>query len=324
MSNDDPAVAPAPLAAYQTSASRTYDFAQVDVFAERALEGNALAIFTDARGLSSGEMQALARETNLSETTFILPRAPEIERERGVHVRIFLTTEEVPFAGHPTLGTASWLYLNHPIFRGAEEITLDLGVGPIRVRFRPPQPREIGVFGTMRQNEPTFGEALNSSDERAALANALNIPVEDLDPTLPAQIVSTGMAFCIVPLRSMKVATRLRINAQNSRQFLDRVGAKFFFCIASANANSGAQWHARMQFDSGEDPATGSASGCTIAYLVRHGRVASGQQIILEQGIEMLRPSRIHLSASLEDNRVTKVFVGGRTIPVASGRLFLP
>jgi trans-2,3-dihydro-3-hydroxyanthranilate isomerase len=324
MSNDDPAVAPAPLAAYQTSASRTYDFAQVDVFAERALEGNALAIFTDARGLSSGEMQALARETNLSETTFILPRAPEIERERGVHVRIFLTTEEVPFAGHPTLGTASWLYLNHPIFRGAEEITLDLGVGPIRVRFNPPQPREIGVFGTMRQNDPTFGEAFNSSDERAALANALNIPVQDLDPTLPAQIVSTGMAFCVVPLRSLEVANRLRINAQNSRQFLDRVGAKFFFCITSANANSGAQWHARMQFDSGEDPATGSASGCTIAYLVRHGRVASGQQIILEQGIEMLRPSRIHLSAALEDNRVTKVFVGGRTIPVASGRLFLP
>jgi trans-2,3-dihydro-3-hydroxyanthranilate isomerase len=176
----------------------------------------------------------------------------------------------------------------------------------------------------MRQNDPTFGEALNSSDERAALANALNLSLEDLDPTLPAQIVSTGMAFCIVPLRSLAVANRLRINAQNSRQVLDRIGAKFFFCITPANASSGAQWHARMQFDSGEDPATGSASGCTIAYLVRHGRVASGQQIILEQGIEMLRPSRIHVSADLEDNCVTKVFVGGRTIPVASGRLFLP
>src|SRR5277367_1566488 len=137
MSNDDPVVVPVPLPAYQPSASRTYDFAQVDVFAERPLEGNALAIFTDARGLSSDEMQALARETNLSETTFILPRAPEIERERGVQVRIFLTTEEVPFAGHPTLGTASWLYWNHPILRGAEQITLDLGVGPIPVRFTP-------------------------------------------------------------------------------------------------------------------------------------------------------------------------------------------
>jgi trans-2,3-dihydro-3-hydroxyanthranilate isomerase len=323
MSNDDPAVAPAPLAAHQRSAARTYDFAQVDVFAERPLEGNALAIFTDARGLSSEEMQALARETNLSETTFILPRAPEIERERGIQVRIFLTTEEVPFAGHPTLGTASWLYLNHPIVRGVEEITLDLGVGPISVRFNPPQRKEIGVFGTMRQNDPTFGESLNTADERAALANALNLSIEDLDPTLPAQVISTGMAFCIVPLRSLEVANRLRITAQNSRPFLDRVGAKFFYCITPANASSGARWHARMQFDSGEDPATGSASGCTIAYLVRHGLVANGQQIILEQGIEMLRPSRIHVSATIENDIVTKVFVGGRTIPVASGRLFL-
>ena len=312
MSNDDRGEVPTAFIAGHPTASRTYDFAQVDVFAERPLEGNALAIFTDARGLSSDKMQALARETNLSETTFILPCAPEIERERGVHVRIFLTTEEVPFAGHPTLGTASWLYWNHPRFRGANEITLDLGVGPILVRFTPPQPNEIGVFGTMRQNDPTFGESIHSLDDRRALANALNLSIEDLDPTLPAQVISTGMAFCIVPLRSLQVAGRLRITAQNSRPFLDRIGAKFFYCIAPADANSEAQCHARMQFDSGEDPATGSASGCTIAYLVRHGRAASGQQIILEQGIEMLRPSRIHLSAALEDDRVTKVFVGGR------------
>src|SRR6202051_416029 len=114
MSTDDLYSAPATLAAAPATAHCAYDFAQVDVFAENPLEGNALAIFTDARGLSTAEMQALARETNLSETTFILPRPPAIERERGVQVRIFLTTEEVPFAGHPPLGTASWLYWNHP------------------------------------------------------------------------------------------------------------------------------------------------------------------------------------------------------------------
>ena len=328
MSNDDRDIAAAPHTSGQSSASRTYDFAQVDVFAERPLEGNALAIFTDARGLSSAEMQAIARETNLSETTFILPRAPEIERERGIHVRIFLTTEEVPFAGHPTLGTASWLYWNHPLFRGANEITLDLGVGPITVRFTRPQAGEIGVFGTMRQKDPAFGDTLNTADDRVALADALNLSIEDLDPTLPAQIVSTGMAFCIVPLRSLEVANGLRINAQNSRRFLERVGAKFFFCITPANANSEAQWHARMQFDSGEDPATGSASGCTISYLVRHGLAASRQPIVIEQGIEMLRPSRIHVSATLSQRDgheyVSEVFVGGRTIPVAMGRFFLP
>jgi trans-2,3-dihydro-3-hydroxyanthranilate isomerase len=324
MSTDAPYSAPATLAAVSPTAHCAYDFAQVDVFAENPLEGNALAIFTDARGLSSTEMQALARETNLNETTFILPRTPEIEREHGVQVRIFLTTEEVPFAGHPTLGTASWLYWNHPVLRGAEQITLDLGIGPIPVRFTPSQPGEQGIFGTMKQNDPIFGEVRNSREDRDALAAALNLSVDDLDPELPAQVVSTGMAFCIVPLRSLEVAARLRISPQIARAHLDRIGGKFFHCITRAHSNSGADWHARMQFDTGEDPATGSASGCTIAYLVRHGAARSGQPIVIEQGMEMLRPSRIHVSATIENGIVTKVFVGGRTIPVASGRFFLP
>src|SRR6185437_12793958 len=102
------------------SAARTYDYAIVDVFAEQPLQGNALAVFTDARGLTSNQMQAIARETNLSETTFILPRDAAVERERGVQVRIFTVGEELEFAGHPTLGTASWLHLNHPVLRGAD------------------------------------------------------------------------------------------------------------------------------------------------------------------------------------------------------------
>jgi trans-2,3-dihydro-3-hydroxyanthranilate isomerase len=324
MSTDVAYNVPATLAAAPATAHCAYDYAQVDVFAESPLEGNALAIFCDARGLSTNEMQALARETNLSETTFILPRAPEIERERGVQVRIFLTTEEVPFAGHPTLGTASWLYWNHPVLRGAKQITLDLGVGPISVRFKQPQSSEHGVFGTMKQNDPVFGEIRNSKEDRMALVAALSLSIDDLDPDLPAQVVSTGMVFCIVPLRSLDVAARLQISPQIARSYLDRVGARFFHCITRAHSNSGADWHARMQFDSGEDPATGSASGCTIAYLVRHGLAASGQPIVIEQGVEMLRPSRIHVSATIEDNVVTKVFVGGRTISVASGRFFLP
>jgi trans-2,3-dihydro-3-hydroxyanthranilate isomerase len=324
MSTDVAYNVPATLAAVPATAHCAYDYAQVDVFAESPLEGNALAIFCDARGLSTSEMQALARETNLSETTFILPRAPEIERERGIQVRIFLTTEEVPFAGHPTLGTASWLYWNHPVLRGAEEITLDLGVGPIQVRFKPPQSSEHGIFGTMKQNDPVFGEIRNNKEDRMALAEALSLSIDDLDPDLPAQVVSTGMSFCIVPLRSLDVVARLRISPQIARPYLDRIGARYFHCITRAHANSGADWHARMQFDSGEDPATGSASGCTIAYLVRHGLAVSGQPIVIEQGIEMLRPSRIHVSATIEGNVVTKVFVGGRTISVASGRFFLP
>ncbi len=312
-------VTPQPSSSQPVSA-RTFDYALVDVFAERPLEGNQLAIFTDARGLSSEEMQALARETNLSETTFVLPREPEVERERGVQVRIFTVAEELQFAGHPTLGTASWLYWNHATLRGAEQITLDLRVGPIPVRFGAPREEEQGIFGTMKQNDPVFGDI----HDRAAVADALGLSIDDLDPELPVQTVSTGMAFCIVPLRSLQVAARLALPQKTARAYLHRSDAKFFHCITRADAGSGADWHARMQFYNGEDPATGSASGCAIAYLVRHDLAASAQPIVIEQGIEMLRPSRIHVSATIDGEVVSQVFVGGRTIPVAMGRLFLP
>ena len=303
-----------------TPALRTLPYAVVDVFAEHALEGNALAILTDATDLSTDDMQRIARETNLSETTFILPRSPEIERERGVQVRIFTTEEEFPFAGHPTLGTASWLHANHPHLRGADTITLDLKAGLIPVTFHSANSAKPGIFGTMRQNDPVFG----ATHDPAAIAAALNLAPEDLDLSAPIQTVSTGIPFCIVPLRSLAVAARLQIPQHTARAYLARSDAKFFFCITPAAPGSAADWHARMQFYNGEDPATGSAAGCAIAWLVRHGLVPSEHPVVLEQGIEMLRPSRIHLQASLIGDRVSDVFVGGRTIPVASGHLFLP
>ena len=299
---------------------RVLEYAIVDVFAERALEGNALAIFLDGKGLTTEAMQALARETNLSETTFILPRAPEIEVDRGVEVRIFTVEEELEFAGHPTLGTATWIYRSHPVLKGADVVTLELRVGQIPVRFEPPVAGEGGVFATMRQRDPEFGQV----HERAPLAAALGLSPDDLDPELEAQTVSTGMAFCIVPLRSLEVAARLKIPPASAQAYLDRSDAKFFHCIVRAQPGCGADWHARMQFYTGEDPATGSASGCAIAYLVRSGLVESEAPTIFRQGIEMLRPSRIHVQARRDGDRITDVFVGGRTIPVASGRFFLP
>ncbi len=314
-------------------AQRVLDYALVDVFAEAPLEGNMLAVFTDASALSGDEMQALARETNLAETTFIVPRDAAIERECGVQVRIFTVQEELKFAGHPTLGTASWLYWNHPVFRGSEVITLDLPVGPISVRFGAQAEGKPGVFGTMQQNAPTFGDV----HDRTAVATALNLSIDDLDPALPVQTVSTGMAFCIVPLRSVEVSKRLNIPQHSAQAYLDKSDAKFFYCIAPAVQGSVAHWHNRMQFYNGEDPATGSASGCAIAYLVHHKRAGSGEAVVFEQGIEIRRPSRIHVQASvsaLDTSSSTVhsakevfpdlVFVGGRTIPVAMGRFFLP
>jgi trans-2,3-dihydro-3-hydroxyanthranilate isomerase len=309
----------APTTSAPSFAQQAYDYAVMDVFAEQPLAGNALAVFTDARGLSTEQMQSIARETNLCETTFILPRAADIERERGVQVRIFTVREELQFAGHPTLGTASWLYLNHPTLAGSATITLDLRVGPIPVIFSAQQDG-LGVYGTMRQNDPIFG----TIHSPAAVAAALGLSIEDLDPALPIQTVSTGMAFCIVALRSLEVAASLAIPQPLAQAYLAGTDAKFFHCIARASAASGADWHARMQFYNGEDPATGSASGCAISYLVRHSLAASGQPIVIEQGIEMLRPSRIYVSASREDDHISEVFVGGRTIPIATGRFFLP
>jgi trans-2,3-dihydro-3-hydroxyanthranilate isomerase len=180
------------------TAHQAYDYAVLDVFAEAPLQGNPLAVFCDARGLNTEEMQAIARETNLSETTFIFRRPAEIERERGIEVRIFTVREELPFAGHPTLGTASWLYLNHPELAPMETITLDLRVGPIPVSFAATQAGQ-GVFGTMRQNDPAFGQV----HDRAEVARAIGLTVDDFDPDLPIQTVSTGKPICIEPLRSL-------------------------------------------------------------------------------------------------------------------------
>jgi trans-2,3-dihydro-3-hydroxyanthranilate isomerase len=299
---------------------RVLDYAVLDVFAESPLAGNPLAVFTDASGLMDEEMQALARETNLSETTFILPRDADVERECGIRVRIFTTREELKFAGHPTLGTATWLYLHHPLLQGAETITLDLPVGQIPVRFPIPNSVDLGVFGMMRQSDPVFGQI----HDRSEVAAALNLSIEDLDPVLPIQTVSTGLAFCIVPLRSVDVAGRLAIPQHVAMPYLEKSDARFFHCICRAHRDSGADWHARMQFYGGEDPATGSASGCAAAYLVRHGAVPNGKTVVIEQGVEILRPSRIHIEASSRDGKVNDVYVGGRTIPVATGRFFLP
>jgi trans-2,3-dihydro-3-hydroxyanthranilate isomerase len=302
------------------------DYALVDVFAEHALEGNMLALFTDARGLTTGQMQALARETNLSETAFILPdESPAVMAEEGVHVRIFTTEEELPFAGHPTLGTAAWLHLHHPALRGLAEIRLRLSAGVVPVRFESSGPDTAGIFATMRQPDPVFG-ATHAHDQ---VASALGVPLDALDLGRPVQTVSTGVPFCIVSFRSVEALGTLAPAPARTRAWLDRSDAKFFFCMAPVAAGDTlfqdrpADFHNRMQFYNGEDPATGAASGCAISYLVRHGFVASGQKKVFRQGLEMGRPSRIQVSASLIENTVSDVFVGGRTIPVAEGRFFL-
>ena len=306
--------------------ARRYSYVQMDVFAERVLEGNALAVFTDARGLSDAEMQAIARETRLSETTFVFPREPGVEREHGVSVRIFTTEEELPFAGHPTLGTA--FALRGPDRRsagggamrarsGASEIVLDLQVGRIPVEFT----AEKGghVFGEMRQNDPKMGEAHARED----IARMAGLEVADIAADLPIQTVSTGLAFAIVPLQSRKAAAKLALDWKRVAEYTARTEAKFLYFVTRECVDPQARMHARMIFYNGEDPATGSAAGCAAAWMVAHGWAKADERVLIEQGLEAQRPSRLFVRAGKEGDRVVNVRVGGHAVEVMRGELFL-
>jgi trans-2,3-dihydro-3-hydroxyanthranilate isomerase len=170
----------------------------------------------------------------------------------------------------------------------------------------------------MRQRDPDFGPF----GDRVAMAHACGLNPEDLHPTLNPQGVSTGLPFCVIPVRSVEALGRLRVRHELD-DLLAGTGSKFAYVIAPAG--SPAEWRARMQFYNGEDPATGSAAGGAISYLVRHGAIASGERCVIRQGVEMLRPSLIEAAATLlPGDAVTDVFVGGRTIPVAAGTFMLP
>jgi trans-2,3-dihydro-3-hydroxyanthranilate isomerase len=292
---------------------RTLPFVWLDVFTDRPLEGNQLAVFTDARGLSQEQMQAIARETKLSETTFIFPRDPKVELEQGVRVRIFTVDEELPFAGHPTLGTAT-------VVRGAsgaDTITLDLDAGKISVSFRD----ENGLaFGEMRQRDPEFLGLHRIED----VARATGLAAADIDDNLPIQTVSTGLPFTIVPVRSLAALQNLKFEWANAKEYLGKSGGRFFYFIARGAVNPNTDMHARMIFYGGEDPATGSAAGCGASWMVQYGVAKPGQKVAIEQGLECGRPSRLIVSADKVGDKVTDVRVGGTSVAIMRGELALP
>ena len=293
--------------------SRKLSFIHLDVFTSTALEGNQLAVFTDARGLSDEFMQSLAREMNLSETTFILPRDAAVEREQGVRVRIFTVAEELPFAGHPTLGTGFVLRGDS----GAAAVTLHLNVGKVPVRFE--QPAGAPVFGEMTQAEPVFGPI----HDREAVVRAAGLRDGDIDPSLPVETVSTGVPFTVVPLRGLETIRQLRVDLKASAEYLEHAGGKFFYFVSRETVDPTARLHARMLFYNGEDPATGSAAGCTAAWMVKNGVAKPDERVLIEQGMEMLRPSRIFVRASRKDDRVVNVRVGGNVVEVLRGEVSL-
>src|SRR6516225_7310515 len=266
---------------------RTYDFVQVDVFTQTPLAGNPLAIFPDARGLNDTEMQAVAREMNLSETTFILPRDAATEAREGKKVRIFTVETELPFAGHPTLGTALYLYASDPPKKPAE-ITLDLKAGKIPVRFTANSENagcdrvDGQVFCEMRQRDPEFGSPLS----REEVAHVIGIAVEKISSEWPIQPVSTGLTFTIVPFRNRQTLSDLKFSYIQAADFLKNSGANFFYFLCAERREGRLEARARMFFYGGEDPATGSAAGCAASWMVQHGGAKNDEQVMIQQGVE--------------------------------------
>lgn len=279
----------------------------VDVFAEEKYAGNQLAVVRGGADLSDEALGKIALEMNYSETTFVLS---EEEADGGYDVRIFTPGSEVPFAGHPTLGTA--YVIRHEILAGpAEDITLNLKAGKIPVTF--------GEVLWMRQLPPTFGATLDP----VLMARALNLETADLDERFPVQEVSTGLPALVVPLRDLDALRRCKVDWERYVEVVGSGKNLYVFCPEPHEGGPG-DLSARMFADDlgvPEDPATGSAAGCLAGYLAEHRYFgADSVDVRVEQGYEIRRPSLLYLRATKEDEETT-VHVGGRVQMVARGEL---
>lgn len=287
----------------------------VDVFAEEKYAGNQLAVVRDAQRLSDVEMQSIAREMHFSETSFILS---DKKRRGGYDVRIFTPEEELPFAGHPTLGTA-YVISQEIAKRQVDKIILNLKVGqiPVTITYIERKPDVLW----MRQKHPTFGTIYDAK----TIADALSLEVADIDPAFPIQDVSTGISAIIVPLRTLSAVKRARTDRDKYFELVKNTEAKaiLIFCPETYHRQNHLNVRVFVDFYGiPEDPATGSANGCLAAYLVKHRYFAQDQiNIRVEQGYEIKRPSLLLLKAELGKGGRINVDVGGRVVPVAKGEL---
>ena len=279
----------------------TFRYVVADVFTDTALEGNAVAVFTDARELEGGAMQRLARETNLSESVFVLPA----EGDGHARIRIFTPTTELPFAGHPVLGTA--FVLAAPMQLGT--IVLECGAGPVPVELERDESGRI-VFGRMTQPIPK----IEPFEREAELLSALALERSET----PVERYENGPVFVLVVLPSREAVAALRPDLRALRA-LGSLGV-------SCTAGEGTRWKTRMfapAFGVDEDPATGSAAGPVACHLARHGLTAWGEEIVLEQGAEIGRPSVLFARADGGEGLIDRVTVGGRAVTVARGEFRL-
>ena len=296
-----------------------------DVFTSTRFEGNQLAVFPEARGMSAARMQTLTREMNFSESTFILPADSD---GTDVRMRIFTPMRELPMAGHPTIGSTFALVKEGVIKSGQADFVFGLGVGPTPVDLDWDGDRLR--FAWMTQPLPTFGDVVG---DRSAAAAALGLSDDDLSP-LPVQRVSCGVPYLLVPLRDRAAVDRAVSDAAACRRLADGLGESLpIFLFALGGLDPAArpprfEVYSRMfapGFGIIEDPATGSASGPLGCYLVRHRQVTADPLalIVSDQGVAMGRASRIHVAIAGDANAIAEVKVGGEAVLVGRGELFV-
>ncbi|PWT90095.1 MAG: phenazine biosynthesis protein [Blastocatellia bacterium] len=317
-----------------------YRFVQLDVFTDKRFQGNPLAVFPEAQGITDEQMMKIAREMNLSETVFVLPgntgkKNSDSNADVLRRLRIFTPTREIPFAGHPVVGTWNALAREGVVplpegGTGRTRIHHEVGIGvlPVDVQFKDRQPVQV----VMTQGEFKTLAEIDDPHEQAELARALGRLREDLDESLPIQVISTGLPSLAVPMRSLADLRDVKINSQLLGEIYTRHGGTGALVFARETLEIGnSRAHARFFAPADnipEDPATGSACGALGAYLVHHGALELEPQdgrfkFVIEQGDFILRPSRIHLDVKGDTRAVKEVKVGGASAVVAKGEVFV-
>ncbi len=306
------------------SETRSLKFYQADVFTSQPFGGNPVAVFPDADGLTDDELQQIAREMNLSETVFVFPPTDPAAVAR---LRIFTPTQEIPFAGHPVLGT---FYVLAQLGRISTQepvtpVVQECNIGLFPVELHAEQSRVVRVV--MSQPKPEFLDPIDVVDDVYLIGGALSLPKHVIaDTKWPLQVVSTGLPVLIVPVRTLTAVRSINPDASAIINVCERFGANGIMVFTTVTVESFASVHARMfapKIGILEDPATGSAGGALGAYLVQNGVVEVGPttDILIEQGYEIDRPSRILVQVESDDDVIQGVKVGGHCVMVVEGTL---
>jgi trans-2,3-dihydro-3-hydroxyanthranilate isomerase len=303
---------------------RSLKFYQADVFTSQPFGGNPVAVFPDANGLTDEQLQKIAREMNLSETVFVFPPS---DPAAIVRLRIFTPTQEIPFAGHPVVG-AMYVLAHSGSIAAPEPITravyeCNIGLFPVELHVRDGQVSRV----VMTQPKPQFVGKVEDTEALYKVAGALGISKPVIaEAKWPLEVVSTGLPVLIVPVRTLTAVRSIAANDEAIVDLCSRFGTNGIMVFTTVTVEPFATVHARMFAPSigiSEDPATGSAGGALGAYLVQHGvvEVAPKTEIIIEQGYEIERPSRILVQVESDDDIIQSVKVGGQCVMVAEGVL---